>query len=260
MLEVIYRIYEIADEDTVSKVIENNYCQTWGRARSIELLQECLVCESREQFKEIIKDMYGTNITFRNSRKLKPGDLYCVIIGEHCYNVERYFNKITTKCDCCGAKIETYYGKPICFSDFEVKHRFCNITKYAEKCFCSYRCKEVYERREQHNLKIDEQEELYIEKYMFTEDVAGYVYKITKKNTGEFYVGQTMYAPIFRWGQHLKTERFPISKITDYKFEVIEIVSKNCNILDRERYWIQKLYNEHPNKSLNILCTAELKK
>ena len=40
MLEVIYRIYEIADEDTVSKVIENNYCQTWGRARSIELLQE----------------------------------------------------------------------------------------------------------------------------------------------------------------------------------------------------------------------------
>lgn len=129
-----------------------------------------------------------------------------------------------------------------------------------KKRFCSYRCKEVYERRERHNLKIDEQEELYIEKDMFTEDVAGYVYKITKKNTGEFYVGQTMYAPIFRWGQHLKTERFPISKITDYKFEVIEIVSKNCNILDRERYWIQKLCNEHPDKSLNILCTAELKK
>lgn len=93
---------------------------------------------------------------------------------------------------------------------------------------------------------------------MFTEDVAGYIYKISKKSTGEFYIGQTMYAPVFRWGQHLKTDRFPIENITDYKFEVIEIVPKTKNILEREKYYIQKFYKENPEKSLNIMCTANI--
>lgn len=93
---------------------------------------------------------------------------------------------------------------------------------------------------------------------MFTEDISGYIYKISKKSTGEFYIGQTMYAPVFRWGQHLKTERFPIKNITDYKFEVIEIVPKTENILEREKYYIQKFYKENPEKSLNIMCTANI--
>ena len=67
-----------------------------------------------------------------------------------------------------------------------------------------------------------------------------------------------MYAPVFRWCQHLKTERFPIKNITDYKFEVIEIVPKTENILEREKYYIQKFYKENPEKSLNIMCTANI--
>lgn len=59
-------------------------------------------------------------------------------------------------------------------------------------------------------------------------------------------------------GQHLKTERFPIKNITDYKFEVIEIVPKTENILEREKYYIQKYYRENPDKSLNIMCTANV--
>ena len=47
----------------------------------------------------------------------------------------------------------------------------------------------------------------------------------------------------------LKTERFPIKNITDYKFEVIEIVPKTENILEREKYYIQKFYKE--------ICLAE---
>ncbi len=49
-----------------------------------------------------------------------------------------------------------------------------------------------------------------------------------------------------------------LEKILDYQFEVIEIVGKNQNILEREKYWIQKLYRENPSKSLNISCTAGL--
>lgn len=82
--------------------------------------------------------------------------------------------------------------------------------------------------------------------------LAGYIYKISKKSTQEFYVGKTIYAPIFRWGQHLKSERFPIDEIVDYKFEVLEIVPKDVSLSEREDYWIHKCYNEDPEKSLNI--------
>ena len=92
---------------------------------------DCLICDSREQFKEIIKSEYGDNIAFRYSKKLNAGDLYCIIIGEHCFNTERYFNKVKFTCDCCGASVETYYGKAICFSEYEVRNRFFNIQDYA---------------------------------------------------------------------------------------------------------------------------------
>ena len=124
--------------------------------------------------------------------------------------------------------------------------------------FCSHKCKQVYESRERNKIRPNDDEEFYITKDMFSGKVSGYIYKISKKSTGEFYIGQTMYAPVFRWGQHLKTERFPIENITDYRFEVIEIVPLGCNILEREKYWIQKFYRDNPEKSLNIMCTANI--
>lgn len=262
MLEIIYRIYEVADEETAAKNREKDldfglYSST-SKAENIELLMDCLICDSREQFKEIIRSQYGETIAFRYSKKLKAGDLYCIIIGEHCYNKERYFNKVTFTCDCCGATVETYYGSAIYFSDYEIRTRFYGIDEYAKKRFCCHKCKQVYEEREHAKLRPDDEQEFYIQRDMFTEDISGYIYKISKKSTGEFYIGQTMYAPVFRWGQHLKTDRFPIENITDYKFEVIEIVPKTKNILEREKYYIQKFYKENPEKSLNIMCTANI--
>lgn len=262
MLEIIYRIYEVANEETAAKNREKDidfglYSST-SKAQNIELLMDCLICDSREQFKEIIKSQYGESISFRNSKKLKAGDLYCIIIGEHCYKTERYFNKVTFTCDCCGATVETYYGKAIYFADYEVRHDFYGIEEYGEKRFCCGKCKQAYAERERRKLKPDDEQEFYIQRDMFTEDIAGYIYKISKKSTGEFYIGQTMYAPVFRWGQHLKTNRFPIKDITDYKFEVIEIVPRTENILEREKYYIQKYYRENPEKSLNIACTANI--
>lgn len=259
MLEVIYRIYEVADEETAKRNLESDlsfglYAST-SKACNIELLMDCVICESRDHFKEIIKSTYGENIPFRYSKNLKAGDLYCIIIGEHCFNTERYFNKVTFKCDCCDSMVSTYFGKAICFSDFEIRHDFYDIQEYAEKRFCSNKCKQDYKEMERKHLKPDEDKEFYIQRDMFTENVSGYIYKITKKSTGEFYVGQTMYAPVFRWGQHLKTERFPIKNITDYRFEVLEIVPKSENILEREKHYIQLYFNENPEKSLNIMCT-----
>lgn len=261
MLEVIYRIYEVADEETAQKNRENSiqfglYSST-SKEQNTEVLMDCIVCDDREHFKGIIRDRYG-NIPFRYSKKLQAGDLYCIIIGEHCYDTERYFNKITFTCDCCGATVETYYARPIYFSDYEVRNTFFGIEEYSKKRFCSQNCKQIYKNEERSKLRPNDDQEFYVSRGMFTEDVTGYIYKITKKSSGEFYVGQTKYVPVFRWGQHLKTERFTIENITDYQFEVIEVVPKTENILEREKYHIQRCYKENPTLSLNIMCTSNL--
>ena len=264
MLEILYRIYEVANKETVKRNLERNLdmgiFSSTSKAQNIELLMDCKICDSREQFKDIIRSEYGNDIAFAYRKgKLKPGDLYCVIIGEHCYDVERYFNKVTFVCDCCGATVETYIKRPICFDNYEIRSYFFGIEKYKEKRFCSAKCKQQFLEVERQILKPDDEQEFWVTRDMFTEaNAAGYIYKITKKSTGEFYVGQTIYVPIFRWGQHLKTERFDIKGILDYQFEVIEIVPKGENILEREKYWIQKLYMENPKLSLNISCTANL--
>lgn len=259
MLEIVYRIYEVADEETKEKNLMSGMdfgLYSTSKAENIELLMSCLICDSHGQFKKIIRSEYGDDIAFRYSRKLKPGDVYCIIIGEHCYNTENYFNKIKFKCDHCGAEVVTYYKNPIGFSPYEIRSDLYGIEDYFKKRFCSNKCKSAFLEQERRTLKPADDTEFYVTRDMFTEDISGYIYKITKKSTGEFYVGQTQYAPVFRWGQHLKTERFPIEGILDYKFEVLEIVPKGENILEREKHYIQLLYRENPEKSLNIACVA----
>lgn len=89
MLEVIYRIYEVVGKDKMLDEPTDMYA-TIRSSINRELLMDCVVCESREHFKDIIRSNYGDKITFRYSKKLNVGDIYCIIIGEHCYNTERY--------------------------------------------------------------------------------------------------------------------------------------------------------------------------
>lgn len=259
MVEILYRIYEVNE-----KISDN--AQSYGlfslsQLFSTEIAMDCMICSDRNEFKEIIKDTYGKDIKFAYNRKYAPGTIYCIIIGEHCYNTEKYFNKLEFECSNCGCKVSTYIGKSIQLDKWEIKNYLCNQTeKYHKSHFCSLSCKEKFINRERKKCLDDGLvDESYITRADFQNDnIVGYIYKISKKTTGEFYVGQTMYVPVFRWGQHLKTERFDISGILDYKFEVLEIVDCSQNLLEREKYWIQKLYLENPTKSLNIACTSGL--
>ena len=262
MLEVIYRIYEVADKEKLSEEIKKE-CSFLGVSTNIELTMDCKICESREHFKELIKGEYGENIAFRNTKKLKAGDLYCIIIGEHCYNTDKYFNRVEYNCAYCGAKVRAFVDGNNTLSNFTIRNDLCGqFDKYSNVKFCSYRCRENFVEREKKKL-FDEGyvDESFITRDSFSyADISGYIYKISKKSTGEFYIGQTKYVPIFRWGQHLKTERFDVKNILDYQFEVIEVVPKSENILEREKYYIQKYYKENPEKSLNIACTANIEK
>lgn len=256
MLEVIYRIYEVVDKEIP---LENG--NAFWTPYNKELTMDCKICDSREHFKDLIKEEYGDSIAFRNSKKLNVGDLYCIIIGEHCYNTERYFNRIEYTCACCGCKVAGYVDKSERISNWDIKNELCNqLDKYSGLRFCSYQCKQNFIRKERQKLLADGLvDESFITREDFRrDDIAGYIYKISKKSTGEFYIGQTIYLPIFRWGQHLKTDRFDMKGILDYQFEVIEIVPITENILAREKYYIQKYYKENPEKSLNISCTKGL--
>lgn len=263
MLEILYRIYQVATPEEAEKNLQNDidhglYSST-SQAQNFELLMDCMIVDSREQFKSIIRDTYGAKIKFAYSKKLNPGDLYCIIIGEHCYNTERYFDKITYTCSHCGCQVTTYSHKPIRYSNYEIQNDLFGIEDYKELMFCSQNCKRSHTEKLIHELNPqDITDNCFISPNSFESNVVGYIYKITKKSTGQFYIGQTRYVPVFRWGQHLKTERFPLEDIQDYQFEVIAVVHPGENILEVEKYYIQTYYTQCPEKSLNIACTKNL--
>ena len=97
MLEILYRIYRVLSEEERSKKIsdENSYSfyNSYSNINNEEVCMDCFLCESREDFKEHIKAIYGADTKFANSKKYPPNTIYCVIIGEHCYNAEKYFKK-----------------------------------------------------------------------------------------------------------------------------------------------------------------------
>lgn len=254
MLEILYRIYEVLPE---SEYNYDSYGFSLSSTMSQELLMDVYCCESRDDFKKYIKYTYGDDIKFAFSKKYSPGQLYCIIIGEHLFDdsVPKYFQRITFKCTHCNKEVTTFSKRINYIDDYTIRVKLGNdIKKYKDLPFCSSRCINSFVEKEHNEHFKDEfisDEFITPESYNYS-NTAGYIYKISKKSTGEFYVGKTIYVPIFRWGQHLKSERFPISDIVDYKFEVLEIVPKDISLSEREDYYIHKCYNEYPDKSLNI--------
>lgn len=257
MLEVLYRIYQV-DEKLKEQKYEDIYlCSSESQLYSRELVMDVVICESRDQFKDIIRSQYGQDIKFKYSRKMKDGDVYCIIIGEHCWNSDKYFNKRKFTCDYCGCQVETYLQNwDTGIGESTVKHKLYGKDKYLKLQFCGRRCMDLFIEEESKRIMPDDDAEFYINRDMFTNNsIVGYIYKITKKSTDEFYIGQTKYVPIYRWGQHLLTDRFNINDILDYQFETIKVVHQGENINEIEKYYIQKYYNENPDKSLNISLT-----
>lgn len=260
MLEILYRIYEVA-EGQIPDAEQALGMASLSKSNSYEVAMDCCICNSRDQFKALIRDAYGADIKFAYSRKYPPGTLYCIIIGESCYNIDSYFFKREFECPYCHATVTGHIPPRFCISEYDIRHKLCGQwDKYHNLYFCSHRCLESFIKRESANF-VDENVAMqgWISEQSFDNSKqAGYIYLITKKSTGQFYVGQTTYVPIFRWGQHLKTDRFPVENIEDYTFEVLEIVPTGQNILEREKHWIHQMYKSAPELSLNIACTKNI--
>lgn len=237
-MKILYRLYKYVDRE---KIIVD---------------MDVFICKDREHFKEHIRDLYGKDIKFSFSKNIKDGDFYCVIIGELWDDQDKkYFELKEFTCSICNCKVKTALNlSSYRISNYDIKYNLhisfnnnnFDINNYKHLLFCSNDCKKTFLENEkmklQENLNDDELcSNLWITKGDFTdENTNGYIYKITKKSTKEFYIGKTDYLPIWRWGQHLTTDRFPVSSIEDYKFEVLEKVNKDFNLNEREKYYINK--------------------
>ena len=252
-MKIIYRVYEKGPGGS----------GFWGNYDNI-LNQDVCICNSRDHFKDIMRSMYGEDIKFANSKKLVEGTPYIVIISEDCYDAEAYVSVMDYTCSCCGKQFKAIPKSLKKVGSTWEFDRLCHELLLKRKdeiddmVFCSEGCKgrtveRLKEEFNQYNEDHDLLPDFYIDKNSFAGSTAGYIYKITKRSTGEFYVGQTKSVPIFRWGQHLTTPRFDIKNIDDYIFEVIEIVPYTCRdeLLAREAYWITKEREKAPDKSLN---------
>lgn len=267
MVTYLYRIYQVKQKNEEFPDIDDSgkftgLFSSYSKVFNEEITEDIYCCEDREQFKSYIRDIWGNDIPFRASKKLESGKYYCVIIGE-CWNPEDHFNLVEYNCAYCDSKVKTRHYRPIKVDNWTIKNSLYGIDDYKEKHFCCSKCLYEYIEREKNKLKLercdDVNTELWVSQSMFANnDIIGYIYRITKKSTGEFYIGQTCHIPIFRWGQHLKTSRFPEDKIDDYAFEVLEIVPKGKNLLEVEKEYIQESYKKNPSKSLNIINTKNV--
>lgn len=253
-MNVIYRVYKLNGN---SRSFFNN---------DVDLLaQEVMMVNSKDEFKEAIRLTYGDDIKFKRTKDLKEGDIFISIISYDCYNAEEYVAVQHYVCANCGKEFlsNKHYLRKL-YGTFRLKHiceplyneRFQEIENYA---YCCGTC------RATHEIKLEEEFTQYAKENDLVSDSwvkrndnygttdYGYIYMISKKSTGEFYVGQTNAVPMFRWVQHLKTERFKIENITDYKYEVLEVIKDKKDINQREAYWINLKYKENPSLSLNII-------
>lgn len=251
-MDVIYRIIKVGKGN-------------WYSGGNEILTQDVMHCETKDDFKEAIKLLYGEDIKFKHTKDMQEGDLFISIVSYDCYNASDYTDIQDYKCANCGKEFKANahyvnknwnlsYLKKVCQPLYEQRRGELESPIY----YCSCGC------RNEHYDKLKKE----FEQYAFDNDIVtdgwmdrdtsfspcGYIYMITKKSTGEFYVGQTNTVPMWRWMQHLKTERFKEDNLVDYKFEILEKIKyEDKKDLDaREAYWIHKKKDENPELCLNI--------
>lgn len=248
-----YRIYEVTND------IDNmNYSFYGDREINRKLVDNgYIIAENKDEFKEILKDTYP-NIHFGRKKNVDLGYQYVSVIYHSKYELYKS-QMISYKCDNCGKQITTdYFNLNSCLINCAL---WIGIGKKTDEKynFCCEECKNIYEQKlkdEETSKNGDMYVDEYVDRNSFNEYSDGYIYKITKKSTGEFYIGQTRYVPMYRWMQHLRTERFNIKNISDYIFEVIETCHVDM-LNERESHYIN-MYKDNP-LSLNIMIPKDKK-
>ena len=238
-----YKIYEVG-----GKVDYTIYGES--KPRTLVDFGHTMV-DNHDMFREHIKLTYGDSIKFARNKKMVDGDLYCTVINKR--SNERNNDLLTlyrVECDYCGTSImyheyEKYRVGKLNFKHWKLKdnqnYNYCN-----SDC-----CNKHFELL--NNKNIEKNDGVDVTKWIDRDNSKydGYIYMITKKSSGEFYIGQTNSLPIFRWAQHLDTKRFPLDEIEDYKFEILEVVKDKSQLNKIELNYIKDYAMKYPRLILN---------
>jgi len=239
-----YKIYEVGGESDPTG---------FGYSKPRTLIDyQTIISDSHELFKKHIRETHGSNIKFARSKKMVDGDLYCVVVMKT-EDESRFRDALPTITKCANC------GKEIIYEEFlKWENKFVNVKHYDIRDknrydYCGRKCQNNHLKILTQQL-LDENDGInphnFIDRSSYYNG-PGYIYMITKKSTGEFYIGQTNTLPVFRWAQHLKSSRFPIDKIEDYKFEILIIVKNKELLYEIENKFIKDYATRFPTLILN---------
>lgn len=188
---------------------------------SVNIIEERNIdAENKAEVKDFIKKKYPQ--FFQNQRVYERESkdtaqfFYVVIFPLYKWEINQ-INEGEWICSQCGHKHENkYISTPIINDRIFPNDLFCKSDDNA--CLNAFK-KEYYK-----DIELPDDEN-YIKKFTPT-----YIYKITEKSTNKCYIGKTRNEPFFRWWNHYKHSSSPFgvylrkTRITDWKFEVIEIL------------------------------------
>jgi hypothetical protein len=203
-----------------------------------------ILAKDKEDARSKISKEYNEKLSMRvKTKDIGEKDIYFINI----YDSDDYYDRVwleEKQCEICSNKFsklkrdKTYLGK--------------EDVGYLSNGVCSPECNEIYK----YNLE-EERKDSYINNKLEQNDGIHLpcIYKITNKKTNKSYIGQTTQAFTFRWYQHFcqknGTTKFyqeiNDTKLTDWMFEVIEIIERKDITEDltlkeyiskREKYWI----------------------
>ena len=206
----------------VVKSLKNEYgYESFGQTNIIE--ERLIEAENKDEVKKHLIDKYPqffpTNKVYEKETKDTAQFFYVIIypLWEHELNI---IKEGEWSCCVCGQKYKNKYEfKP-----------YVNDRVWGDKLFCN---KDVCEKKyiSDDSKLTDMPDDLFYVK----KDSPNYIYKITEKSTGKFYIGKTRNAPFFRWWNHLTKSSSPfgayLSKTTlkEWTFEVIDILPGNVS-------------------------------
>jgi len=199
--------------------------------------QDKVEANNSKEAKLIIEEMYGRKFPLRVLAKDLESNEFLLNIKE-IKEDDIWTKKLFENIECKQCK-----------SPFKIIEKYQAGSKNASREFCSSECKNEYNNKDRVS-NLDFRESIAIHDYV--------IYKITNKETGMCYIGQTKQAFTFRWYQHFYQPKdvkfhdaimeFPI---TAWTFEVIEKIdipeeikydkaSIRTLILNKETEYIRK--------------------
>jgi hypothetical protein len=203
-----------------------------------KLISEKVLAPDKKAARELIEEWYQQKFPMRiSSAKREPNtlllSLYEMVPGEYQF-VHDMFN--VEECVVCTSKFR--------------KVDLINLNLSPAWGACSAVCAEKY--RNDNFAKVKD----------FHECIP-VIYKITQISSGKSYIGKTIRSFTLRWWEHIKAPsegcKFQTAlsetDITDWIFQIVEIVQDKDQILERETFWMNQFdsvdngFNSNVSKS-----------